>query len=261
MAPSSVAERASAAARAVSPATAFSRPAGDSHPNAAGANPASAARTVAKRLPGRNATDDEILGLRSAREDSADAARNSNDSSSDGQLGFDFDAPPLYETGSDARQNPERPQHGADYDANSEPENLRAVFEANPDLRRDWHDANAYREAFATPEDARAATALLSDLNRMDSLFFSNRAEDHAELARSIASLDPAAFASLARAMAAQAAQGKGSPVGAQHAAPGADSWRRTTHSGTALANPGNANLPHWRNFGGHDDATHGRRA
>ena len=74
-------------------------------------------------------------------------------------------------------------------------------------MRRDSEDARAYRETFATPEDARAATALLADLNRMDSLFFSRRPEDHAELARSIASLDPAAFASLAQAMAAQAGE------------------------------------------------------
>jgi len=40
----------------------------------------------------------------------------------------------------------------------------------------------------------------------MDALFFSRRPEDHAELACAVASLDPAAFASLAQAMAAQAA-------------------------------------------------------
>jgi hypothetical protein len=48
---------------------------------------------------------------------------------------------------------------------------------------------------------ARAATALLGDLNRMDALFYSKRREDH-ELARAVAQLDPAAFASLAREMA-----------------------------------------------------------
>jgi hypothetical protein len=87
---------------------------------------------------------------------------------------------------------------------------------------------------------------MLADLNRMDSLFFSHRPEDHAQLARAVADLDPAAFASLARAM-SQVAQsagvtfpaitarsaaardsavprpsGEGSPslAGAQHAAP-----------------------------------------
>jgi hypothetical protein len=42
---------------------------------------------------------------------------------------------------------------------------------------------------------------LLADLDRMDALFFSKRPEDHAALARAVADLDPAAFASLAKAM------------------------------------------------------------
>ena len=88
-----------------------------------------------------------------------------------------------------------------------DPEKLRAAFEANPELRQAWDDARAYRETFATPEEARNATALLADLNRMDALFYSRRPEDHAELARSIAELDPGAFASLAKAIGEQAAR------------------------------------------------------
>ncbi len=60
---------------------------------------------------------------------------------------------------------------------------------------------SAFRETFATPEEARAATAMLGDLNRIDALFFSRRPEGHAELARTVAKLDPDALASLARAM------------------------------------------------------------
>jgi hypothetical protein len=86
-------------------------------------------------------------------------------------------------------------------DAAADPEQLRAAFEAHPELRRAWEEAEAYRETFATPQEARAATALLADLDRMDTLFFSRRPEDHAELARAVASLDPEAFASLAQAM------------------------------------------------------------
>jgi len=62
-------------------------------------------------------------------------------------------------------------------------------------------DAKAYREIFATPAGAQGATKLLADLNRMDALFFSQRPEDHVELARAVAQLDPQAFVSLARAM------------------------------------------------------------
>ena len=45
------------------------------------------------------------------------------------------------------------------------------------------------------------ATKLPGDLNRMDAFFYSRRPEDHAELARAVARLDPQSFASLARAM------------------------------------------------------------
>jgi hypothetical protein len=83
----------------------------------------------------------------------------------------------------------------------AEPEHLKAALEANPELRSAWLEAKAYRETFATPEAARAATGMLADLNRMDALFFSRRPEDHAKLARAVADLDPDAFASLARAM------------------------------------------------------------
>ena len=91
---------------------------------------------------------------------------------------------------------------------NLEPEHLRAALDANPELRDAWREAGAYRETFATPEEARAATAQLGDLNRMDALFYSRRPEDHAELAREVAKLDPEAFASLARAMNALASDG-----------------------------------------------------
>jgi len=127
-----------------------------------------------------------------------------------------------------------------------EPAHLQAAFAANPELRAAWYEAKSYRETFATPEEARAATGMLADLNRMDALFFSHRPEDHAQLAQAVADLDPAAFASLARAM-SQVAQSVGvtfpaiaarsasarastvprssgasspSPVAAQHAAP-----------------------------------------
>jgi len=96
---------------------------------------------------------------------------------------------------------PDRPSAPDDDARAAEPENLRAAFDANPELRQAWHEAHSYRESFATPEEARAATALLADLDRMDALFFSRRPEDHAALARAVAALDPAAFASLARAM------------------------------------------------------------
>jgi hypothetical protein len=82
-----------------------------------------------------------------------------------------------------------------------EPDDLREVFEAHPEAKQAWREAQAYRASFATPEEARAATRLLADLNKMDALFFSGRPQDHAELAQAIAQLDNAAFESLAQAM------------------------------------------------------------
>ena len=101
-----------------------------------------------------------------------------------------------------------------------EPAHLRATFDANPELRSAWHDASAYRESFSTPEAARQATALLADVNHMDALFFSRRPEDHASLARAIANLDPAAFASLANAMQSIAANADGSRTAGLRPAP-----------------------------------------
>jgi hypothetical protein len=171
-------------------------------------------RNAAPAAPLPRATDDEILGIVSPQKNpSRDAA----------QLEFDFDAAdatdnadPTAGTFSDALAARPAPLPSAQ-DENSiapgaqasnvratsspEPAHLRATFDANPELRAAWHDASAYRESFATPDAAREATTLLADVNHMDALFFSRRPEDHASLARAIANLDPAAFASLANAM------------------------------------------------------------
>src|SRR5277367_1302567 len=237
--------------------------------------PHSATHNTGRPIPARasrTATDDEILGLDPA---SAPAHRSS--------VGAQHAAPgadawrdaahsptPAAETESDdpwredaaasSWSSPENRQPEADAAQTAEPEALRATLDANPELRRAWDDAQAYRESFASPDDARNATALLADLDRMDALFFSRRPEDHAELARAVATLDPAAFASLAQAMAGLATEsqsrgedraGNREPsaardgfVGAQQeglpgrrlvepgrsGAPGAHSWRDAAH-------------------------------
>jgi hypothetical protein len=154
-----------------------------------------------------NASDDEILGL--IGPDMKDWVAGSGDAE-DG-----------YESGAEEPKNANSGEQGKqEYGTGEEAkataasqEGIRELFEANPDLRRAWNDARAYREAFATPEEARQATALIGDLNRMDALFFSSRPEDHLELARSIAALDPNAFTSLAKAMNSEA--GKQRPADA----------------------------------------------
>ena len=143
--------------------------------------------------PAHPPTDDEILGL--------DAASPRNPA----QATFDFDA-----TSADTESAPTNENSAAALsdvaDPSAEPASFRGIFEANPELRRAWQDAQAYRETFATPEAARAATTQLADLDRMDALFFSRRPEDHAELAQVVASLDPESFASLAQAITTLAA-------------------------------------------------------
>lgn len=144
----------------------------------------------------RNATDDEILASTAL----ASSVRLNDQLDSEWEKG----SPDV--AGAQATPKPS-------------PSNLEAIFAANPELRQAWEEASAYRESFATPEAAREATAALADLNRMDALFFSPRAEDHAELARAVAALDPAAFKSLARAM-TQLTASEGSVRAAETSAP-----------------------------------------
>lgn len=139
-------------------------------------------------------TDDEILGISLA--DRENLSPDSKDDS--GQEQLDGEAAGKSKASSDTETN----AFGEETkDVVREPAALQEALEANPDLRRAWSDARAYREAFATPEEARQASALIGDLKRIDALFFSPRPEDHVELARSIAELDPKSFESLAKAM------------------------------------------------------------
>jgi hypothetical protein len=158
----------------------------------------------------RNSSDDEILGLipptprrtgrREANGEGRDTGARDTETGTNEQLSMNFN-------GGEVQPGPRRVSatdggaEGANATGQLEPEHLRSALDANPELRDAWQEARAYRETFATPEEARAATALVGDMNRMDALFFSRRPEDHAELARAVAKLDPEAFASLARAM------------------------------------------------------------
>jgi hypothetical protein len=194
--------------------------------------------------PSRTATDDEILGLDAA-------ARNAGAT----QTAPENDDTWREDASTSSSSSSKDRQHDGDVAQTAEPEALRATLDANPELRRAWDDAQAYRETFATPEAARNATALLADLDRMDALFFSRRPEDHAELARTVASLDPAAFTSLAQAMAGLATGSTNAttetfPVGAQQeglpsrrlvepgrsGVPGADAWQSAAQPATPPA-------------------------
>jgi hypothetical protein len=234
----------------------------------------SPSRNEAPIAPSR-ATDDEILGITSPRK---------NPPRDTQQLEFDFDAASssrdvipseasaLFSSGPAApvRADAQSRNLSLDDRADSpsthattipEPAHLRATFDANPELRSAWRDASAYRESFATPEAARQATALLADVNHMDALFFSRRPEDHASLARTIANLDPAAFASLAQAMQSIAANADGSrtaglrpapltspPVGARPSAhitdaPERDAWQPNAPSTTSVSSRARADV------------------
>jgi hypothetical protein len=164
---------------------------------------------VSAERPAAGATDDEILGITPAvtRKPSRGPVKNLGKASSDGgsdTTGIDdllADLASEGKSGLEETQDPGRDDESGEEPGGANAEALEAAFAANPELRDAWHDAKAFREAFPTPEKAREATALLGDLNRMDALFFSRRPEDHVELARAVAQLDPQSFASLARAM------------------------------------------------------------
>jgi hypothetical protein len=176
----------------------------------------------------RNSSDDEILGLvthlprRNGRREANGEGREGSaqvlEPRTNDQFEVDFEAGQAPK-GARRSSATDTKTPSVDVTAELEPEHLRAALNANPELRDAWREAGAYREAFATPEDARAATAQLGDLNRMDALFYSRRPEDHAELAREVAKLDPDAFASLARAMNALANDGARRTGDAAHAA------------------------------------------
>jgi hypothetical protein len=169
-----------------------------------------ATNTIVPSAPAAQASDDEILGLttHTTRRPGRPAfGKKAGDANSPAAL--PADAGGLFADSDTGETNADDAAGGADdggddaQDArvDGNPEKLNEVLDANPELRDAWHDAKAYREVFATPEEARTATKRLDDLNRMDALFFSRRPEDHAELARAVSQLDPQSFASLARAM------------------------------------------------------------
>jgi hypothetical protein len=185
-----------------------------------------ATRPAAHARMNPGATDDEILGITTnlrRRDSTASHARpgagspDPNEQQRDPAAeqrgvfnGKESSASPRSETQPTAKAADDTTGAGpegvaaetrATADPGGEPSHLQTAFAANPELRTAWHEAKSYREIFSTPDEAKAATGMLADLNRMDTLFFSHRPEDHAQLARAVADLDPAAFASLSRAM------------------------------------------------------------
>ncbi len=162
-----------------------------------------AQRTAPAQLP-RNASDDEILDV-----GTSDSAPRASASLHDANANPDENEANAFMEESEDPLAPTDQPNGALPDAR-----MQSALDSIPELRQAWQDARSYRESFATPEEARAATALLNDLNRMDALFFSRSAEAHAKLAQSLAKLDPDAFASLAKAMNSLAANRADTPPG-----------------------------------------------
>jgi len=165
-------------------------------PEARVATPSQERRAAPVQRPAnaRRASDDEILGISPHTRVAVDSTKKPY-----GQIESEADKQSVENLTPDSDAQDKDASSEVAVDA--EPANFRAIFEANPDLRRAWHDANEYRKTFATPEEARTATAALADIDRMDALFFSRNPEDHAQLAQRVAELDPAAFQSLASAM------------------------------------------------------------
>ena len=151
-------------------------------------------RTEPNRRVAENRSDDEILGL-------LDEPRQKETDIADG-LSEDRDEEQFSTVNGDSRDATKGLPE--ELNKNRETEALTDILDSKPELRQAWEDAHEYREVFATPEEARRATELIKDLNRLDALFFSPRIEDQAELAKTIAALDPRAFASFAKAINAE---------------------------------------------------------
>lgn len=169
-----------------------------------------ASNTIAPAAVATRASDDEILGLTPNTIRKANrviATKNAGEKTAVTLPAADADD---FFAGLESGEGRPGASDGVTNDGGEKAEKIRSdgeagklneVLDANPELRDAWQEAKAYREVFATPAEAQAATKLLGDLNRMDALFYSRRPEDHAELARAVAQLDPQSFASLARAM------------------------------------------------------------
>ena len=150
--------------------------------------------------------------------------------------------------------NADQPEQGTDSQQEpgpTEPAQFRAIFESNPVLRDAWREAQSFREIFPnvesareiqklfpTVEDARAANSQVSDLARIDALFFSNQPESHAELAAAIYRLNPGAFRSLAQMMNAMTGPQTGSPRQAETRGPESSDQTQTARSARASETP-----------------------
>jgi len=127
-------------------------------------------------------TDDEILGL------TASPAATPADSTAPG--------PSDLEAAAEEQGTTEQANH-----PDNDPPEFRAIFESNPELGKAWRDARTFREIFPTVDDARAAVAHSADLAKLDALFFSQDPQSHTQLAQALRSLNPQAYASLAKVM------------------------------------------------------------
>ena len=139
-------------------------------------------------------SDDEILGL-------GVRSRSRKANAENDQLNPDDFAPVTAEEAEDGAEPGRDAEARLDYSDPTGDGEYREIFDARPELKRAWDDARAYREVFATPEEAQAATKMVADLRAIDALFFSKRPEDKAELAQLAAKLDADAFDALAKAM------------------------------------------------------------
>jgi hypothetical protein len=89
---------------------------------------------------------------------------------------------------------------------------VEQILDAHPQLRAAWDTAQEFQSVFATPAAAQDAK---SQLDELDSMFFSGDPSSQAALAARIHELSPEAFHALTQAMQAHAAQ-----IGKQNPAP-----------------------------------------
>lgn len=132
-----------------------------------------------------------------------------------GQLSAGEDLQTLPQSATDGQSVSGSPAEDAGANATGEssltPE-LEQILDAHPQLRGAWDTAQEFQSVFATPAAAQDAK---SQLDELDSMFFSDDPSSQAALAARIHELSPEAFHALAQAM-----QTHGAQIGKQNSAP-----------------------------------------
>lgn len=179
-----------------------------------GTQPRSTSTQRARAPHALRPSDDEILGIATAIQRPAAAGSDDDNAASDASPAAGAQTPVALQSSANDASADDSGTSPADMAAQTQAQNggsqnaispqLAQILDANPQLRDAWDAAQQFRTVFATPAAAQDAKTQLDEL---DSMFFSGQAGDQAALAARIHDLSPGAFHGLAQAMQAHSAK------------------------------------------------------